>query len=166
MKRHGFTLIELLVATVLASVLMLAVLTVMAGVARDRNVLQTIDRPVSTAVIDLLEADVRSAHTIARGPADDVVLSLVGNLGIDRASLRPDQRLVRVVYRRVGRGLWREQQYLDDPARPQVWSDLVSGDPCDVNLDVPLDDSPAAVPARVRLTVSTNGITQTREVTR
>lgn len=166
MTRRGFTLIELLVASVLAAVLMLAVLTVMAGVARDRNVLKKVDRPLSSAVLDLIEADLRGAHTVARGSAGGVVLSLVGNHSLDPAALRPNRRLVRVVYRVVGRGLWREQEYLDDPIRPQMWADMVSGEPCEVSLDPQPDESPAAVPARVRLDVSTNGVTQTREVTR
>jgi hypothetical protein len=58
---------------------------------------------------------------------------LQGHGGIDASSLEPNNRLTRVIYRiRRNRGgdsdLVREQRYLDDPVRPQPWSDLVMRD--------------------------------------
>ncbi len=124
--KTGFSLIEMLVATVLSAVLMSALLAVLAGVARDRRLLRAMTPTPPATGIDLLEWDVRNASTISS--AADAPLILVGNDGIDRASLAPDGRLVRVVYRVVDKTLWRQQEYLDDPVRPMPWQELMSAD--------------------------------------
>jgi hypothetical protein len=55
---------------------------------------------------------------------------LVGHGGLDPATLAPTGRLTRVIYEVRGKGrdaaLFRRQDYLDDPVRPQSWTELVS----------------------------------------
>jgi prepilin-type N-terminal cleavage/methylation domain-containing protein len=130
-RRRGFTLIEILLAVTIATLLMAAVLAVLGGVGRDQKRL-TADEKKSrpTATIELLRWDLTNAESIT--PIDSGVL-LQGHGGIDPSSLEPNNRLTRVIYQiRRDRGgnsnLFREQRYLDDPIRPQPWSDLVMRD--------------------------------------
>ena len=128
--RRAFTLIEILLAVTIAAVLMAAVLAVVSGLGRDQRRLavdEKTNRP--SAAIELLRWDLTNGSTITP-TADGIVLR--GHGGIDPSSLRPNNRLTRVTYRirRDGResNLVREQRYLDDPIRPQPWSDLVLRD--------------------------------------
>ena len=121
MKRRGFSLIEMLVATVLAAVLMSAVLMMAAGVARDRRKLTTLNSAAPPeGVIELLRWDLSNAQSISLGP-DDQSIVLVGVNGIDSAALTPNGRLVQVSYQLQPNGrsndLWRVQSCLDDRSR-------------------------------------------------
>ncbi len=170
-RRQGvaFTLVEMLVATVLSAVLMGAVLAALAGVARDRRTVRSLNRPTATAALDLLEWDLANADTadtdaVAAGTAD--VLTLVGNDGIDRRSLAPDGRRVRVVYRAAGPVLWRRQEYLDDPARPDPWQERVAGDFRSLTLRPTPGPGPTPVPRRAVIGFTTATVAGEREVTR
>jgi prepilin-type N-terminal cleavage/methylation domain-containing protein len=133
MKRDAFSLVEMLVATALAAVLMAAVLTIAAGVSRDRRRLEVSEStPSPDVMIERIRWDLTNASAMIPSP-DGLNLTLIGHGGIDRQTLRPTGRLARVAYhcRRVGSThcLVREQAYLDDPANPNPWRDLVA---CDV----------------------------------
>src|SRR5205823_14004162 len=56
-------------------------------------------------------------------------VELTGHGGIDPRTLAPNGRLVRVSYiRGADDVLRRKQTYLDDPVRPEPWSEIVAGD--------------------------------------
>jgi prepilin-type N-terminal cleavage/methylation domain-containing protein len=162
MTRHrAFTLIEMLVATVLSAVLMLAVLAMMAAVARDRRSLNSLNSAQpDQGMTRLVQWDLQNAQSIARDDRDQSVI-LVGVCGIDAATLSPNGRLVQVTYR-IQHGtndLWRIQQYLDDPARPAVWQELVASKVSAFNLDPnPGPDSPIARHTRLRVMTADGSI--------
>ena len=127
-RRKAFTLVEILVAVTIAAVLIAAVLALLTDVGRDHKRLAAdlaTFRP--DAVVELLRWDLTNADSIT--PTRDGI-ALRGHGGIDAATLRPNNRLVLVSYvvRREGRAsyLVRDQRYLDDPVRPQPWSDVVT----------------------------------------
>jgi type II secretory pathway component PulJ len=179
--RRGFSLIELLLAVTLSVLLIGAVLAVLSGLAREAAHTTSSDRSdARDSVKDLLAWDLANARTMIEAP-DGSMLVLVGHGAIARSSRTPTGRLVRVTYRcekREGQSwLVRQQQTLDDPARPQTWSELVAGgvtsieviatdpqnpadDPqatADESADLPLAVRAGAmqsVPARVRLRIS------------
>jgi prepilin-type N-terminal cleavage/methylation domain-containing protein len=129
-RRRGFTLVEILLAVTIATLLMAAVLAMLGGIGRDQKRLagrNETARPI--AAIELLRWDLTNAESIT-STADGVVLQ--GHGGINPSALEPNNRLVRVIYRIRREGgesnLFREQQYLDDPVRPQPWGDLVLRD--------------------------------------
>ena len=121
-RTRGFTLVEMLLAAVLTAVLLGGVMSVSAAVARDaRRTAARTDSTALDAALDLIRWDLSNAPA----PADGT-LAFTGHGGLDRDSLRPDGRRARVAYRiRPGAGLVREQRYLDDPARPEPWAELV-----------------------------------------
>ncbi len=132
MRTHrAFTLVEMIVATVLAALLMGGVLLMTAAIARDRNrVTQAQAGPQRThsTMEDLFQFDLTNALTMSPA-ADGKSLVLVGHGGMDAQTLRATGRLTRVTYEVRGRGadsaLFRTQEYLDEPARPQAWTELV-----------------------------------------
>ncbi len=155
-RRRAFTLIEMLVATVLSAVLMLAVLAMMAAVARDRRSLNFLNStPADRGLVDLVQWDLANAQSISRNARDQSVV-LVGVGGIDAASLSPDGRLVQVTYQIQSstNNLWRVQQYLDDPARPAVWQELVASKVSSFDID-PNPGPESAVGRRMRLRATT-----------
>lgn len=167
MTRRGFSLIEILVATVLAAVLMTAVLLMLAGVARDRRTvtaLNAADAP--PGLVDLIAWDLGNARSIA-ATADGDSTTLVGVGGIDAATLQPNGRLVRVTYSLLpdgtARNLWRTQEYLDDPARPGRWRELVAADTAEFAVGTG-STAPAAVPRHVRLRLATKGPNVNRDL--
>jgi type II secretory pathway component PulJ len=126
----GFTLIELMLASALSVLLIGGVLFSLAALSRDAAVAETkIQSGNVTATLDLLQWDLTNARSVSQSP-DHRTLVLVGHGAIGPDTLRPNGRLVRVVYSCSTRGnvwrLTRQQQYLDDPARPQGWTELVS----------------------------------------
>jgi prepilin-type N-terminal cleavage/methylation domain-containing protein len=129
-SRRAFSLIEMLLAATLVAMLMAAVLALLGGVNRDMRTMRQASQHDSgaQAAADLLGRDLLNAQSVS---APDVQsgygVTIVGNAGIDRDTLGPDGRLVRVIYR-VGRdgALRREQSYLDDPDRPQRWESLAA----------------------------------------
>ena len=134
--RGGFTLVEMLVTTVLTAVLLAALLNVTAGISRDRKRLASAEAGGrAEAVVELLRRDLTNARTLGRS-ADGRTIVLEGHGGLARASLVPTGRLTRVTYRVRPAGvtgaaggpacLVREQQYLDDPARPEPWAEVVA----------------------------------------
>lgn len=164
--RTGFTLIELLLATVLSSILILGVLMVVAGLSRDRrrlNIAQKQTADGTQLLIERLRWDLTNARTLAQS-VDGRLLILVGHGGIDRRTLSPSGRLSRVIYRcEVENGIWvaaREQDYLDDPVRPDHWRELMgvgisglsatpeSSEPVPVDTDDADEISPQAIFAR------------------
>ncbi len=165
MSRRGFTLIEMLLATVLAAVLMTAVLLALSGLSRDRAAMAAADPHHIRGAADLIEWDLRYAHTATAG-AEDVVVELVGNNGIVRGTLTPDGRLVRVTYRRAGNALWRQQEYLDDPARPERWQEQAAGDFRTLSLQPPPGDFATVLPARLSFDLATEKEAERREVLR
>ena len=129
MKRSAFTLLEMLLATVLAALLMGGVLLMTTAIARDRARL-TADQnhPRDTRLFNQLRWDLTNAATMAqldngRG------LILTGHGGLDSQTLAPTGRLTRVIYEVRGHGheaaLFRRQYYLDEPTRPEPWTELV-----------------------------------------
>ena len=128
--RSGFTLLEMLLATVLASLLMGGVLLMTAAIGRDRaRVTANESGARPTHLFDQLRFDLTNAMTMAqldngRG------LILVGHGGLDAQTLATTGRLTRVVYEVRGKGptaaLFRQQSYLDEPTRPELWTELVA----------------------------------------
>jgi prepilin-type N-terminal cleavage/methylation domain-containing protein len=130
MRRSGFSLIELLVATALSAMLMAAVLAILAGVSRDRKRLTAAQNlPSPQAMINRFQWDLTNAQTLSQSP-DGHSLELIGHCAIDYKTLAPNGRLVTVDYRLYQDGdtscLVREQKYLDDPAAPSPWRELIS----------------------------------------
>ena len=130
--RRAFTLVEMMLAVVLAAMLMAAMLVVLGGVARDRRVVNMLRRPIGfDAVLGQLRWDLANARTITSSE-DGTSITLVGNGSIDRESLSPNNRLVSVTYRCVASKdrstLMREQECMDDPARPDRWQEAVAWD--------------------------------------
>jgi prepilin-type N-terminal cleavage/methylation domain-containing protein len=130
MNRRGFTLIELLVATMLSVVLMAGVLVALGGLARDAKKTAGPEFLVGEQpILQMLQWDMSNARTMIQA-SDAKTLVLIGHGGIDRNTLAPNGRLVRVMYSCRMRGglscLLRQQEYLDDPIRPQRFSEMVA----------------------------------------
>lgn len=131
MSRRGFTLIELMVAVAISAVLMGGVLVVTAGLSRDARGAARNDGTTDLGgTLELLQWDVANARAMSAGSSDGRTLALVGHGAIEPGSLRPNGRLVRVTYTCELRGkvscLLRRQRYLDDPVRPQAFTELVA----------------------------------------
>lgn len=129
-RRHAFTLLEMLLATALATLLIAGVLAMLVGVSRDRRRLaSSVAAPAGQEFIEQLRRDLINAGTIAQD-RDGRTLVLIGNGGIDRRSLAGNGRFARITYRRLSDAsascLLREQEYLDDPVRPDRWAELVA----------------------------------------
>jgi hypothetical protein len=163
---RAFTLLEMLLATTLATVLIGAVLMVLSAVARDRQRLTKLDAGTeSSPFLDGLRWDLCNAQTMA-GAVDGRSLVLIGHGALDSRTLLPTGRLARVTYRAAEEGkpfhLVREQMLLDDPARPEKWRELVSGDISGlwvIATGTPLANSGGAeipVPSRVRIHLETS----------
>ena len=126
--RRGFTLIELMLASTLSVLLIGGILFALAALSRDTR--GTIPKDPATelkATLDLLQWDLSNARSISQS-ADHRTIAIQGHGAIAPDTLRPNGRLANVVYScQLRRGTWRltrGQQYLDDPARPQTWTDL------------------------------------------
>jgi type II secretory pathway pseudopilin PulG len=129
MKRSGFTILEVLLATVLAALLLGGVLGISATLARDERRLRRAASDdtgaAADAAVEMIRWDLANASDVT-GSRDGREIVLVGHGSLDPETLRPTNRLARVVYAiRPGVGLLRQQRYLDDAARPRPWSDLV-----------------------------------------
>jgi prepilin-type N-terminal cleavage/methylation domain-containing protein len=130
MQASGFTLIELLVAVMLSVVLMGGVLLALGGLARDAKKTAGAEFLIGKQpLLQTLQSDLGNARTIVQS-ADARTLVLIGHGGIDPDTLAPNGRLARVTYFCQIRGasscLLRRQEYLDDPIRPRIWSELVA----------------------------------------
>ena len=128
--RTGFTLIEMLLATVLAAMLMGGVLLMASTIGRDRARIAADElKPRGNAMVDQLRWDLTNAMTFAQLD-NGRALILTGHGGLDAWTLSPNGRLTRVIYEIRGNGpdaaLFRRQDYLDDPVRPQPWTELVA----------------------------------------
>ena len=131
-RSSGFTLIDMLVATVLASVLIGADLAIVGRLSKDRQLIATHADPAPPrGLTDLLTWDLSQSATVDDSQLNSQpgTLTLVGHGGIDHATLLPNQRWTSVSYRIVVSGgrssLWRTQEYLDDPARPERWQEWI-----------------------------------------
>jgi prepilin-type N-terminal cleavage/methylation domain-containing protein len=124
MTRGGFTLIELLVATLLVAVLMSSVVLIAGGLARDQRDLSAMSNVhEADGAFAMLRYDLlNSRYVIPSGNG----ATIIGHAGLDPNNLTVMGRPTRVIYRVVQGELLREQQLLDDPARPQRWTELVS----------------------------------------
>jgi len=136
MSRRGFTLIEVIVATMLTTVLLGIVLAATASLSRDRKRLAAANhgtRPAEVhALLDLLRQDLTNARSFASSE-DGRVLEITGYAGLSRDAMAPVGRLAHVTYEvRTTDGpgphscLVRSQRYLDDPVRPDRWTELVA----------------------------------------
>src|SRR5580765_2473538 len=128
MRRNGFTLIELMLASTLSVLLIAGVLFAVSSLARDaRAAAARSGSPDLQGTLNLLQWDLTNARSISQG-ADRHTTILVGHGAISPDTLQPDNRLVRIVYAsKLRRNVWqltRTQQYIDDPARPQTFSEL------------------------------------------
>jgi prepilin-type N-terminal cleavage/methylation domain-containing protein len=122
---RGFSLVEILLATTLAAMLMGAVLTATAALSRDRQRMELAEPAArSTGAFDLLRRDLANGATLVGqpGPGGFVV---IGHGGLDASTFQPNGRLCRVAYRVEGGVLTREQDFLDDPIRPDRWREIV-----------------------------------------
>ncbi len=131
-RRPAFTLIEMLLASTLAALLMAGVLFLTASLSRDRQRLEsrTQSEPLDAA-FDLLRRDLASTAAMIPSPRGDGI-ALIGSAGLDPAALTADGRLCRITWRIRRQGdrsmLLREQAFLDDPIRPQPWTEVVAID--------------------------------------
>lgn len=125
----AFTLIEMLVATAISAVLMGAVLMILASLSRDRRRFdRAVDAVNDRPLVERLRWDLANATTLAQS-LDGKTLLLTGHGGIDPATLAPNGRICRVIYRCVVEDrsplLVRDQFYLDEPVNPRPWRGLV-----------------------------------------
>lgn len=123
--RRAFTLMELMLASAIAAILMAGVLSVVSGLSRDRRRMEARAQAAEpTVLLDLVRRDLANAQTMhAR---EDGAIVLVGHGAIDHKSMSANGRLAKVVYRVAAGALLREQMYLDDPIRPDRWSEVVA----------------------------------------
>src|SRR3954453_16944240 len=99
MSRRAFTLLEMLLATALASVLMAAVLLMLAGVSRDRRrVSAGAASPMPQTIEERIRWDITNAQTIGVA-RDGGSVVLTGHGAIDGQSLTSNGRLAQVTYR-------------------------------------------------------------------
>ena len=129
-RASAFTLIELLVAVMLSVVLMGGVLLALGGLARDAKTTAGAEFLVGERpFLQTLQWDLGNARSMVQS-ADARTLVLVGHGGIDPDTLIPNGRLARITYSCQMRGsapcLVRRQEYLDDPIRPRIWSEMVA----------------------------------------
>lgn len=132
MKRSAFTLIELMLASTLSVLLIGGVLAMTAGLSRDaRRASVRSSAPPLQGALEMLQWDLCNARAMSQS-TDGQSLILIGHGSIASDSLVPNGRLVRVTYACANRGgrwrLTRGQQYIDDPAKPKSWVDLVAQD--------------------------------------
>ena len=155
--RSAFTLLEMMLACVLSALLMGGVLLMTGAMARERaRVTADESKPRATQLLKQLRWDLTNATTIAQlDNGRELILN--GHGGLDARSLAPTGRLTRVIYEVRGHGrdtaLFRRQDYLDEPARPETWTELVgmgvlkiyvmprSGDAEPVEKEVPQNQS-------------------------
>lgn len=129
-RRAGFTLLEMLLATVLAGLLMAGVIFMTSAIARDRARVSADEATPrrASAIVDQLRWDLTNAQTMTP-QANGHVLILIGHGGLDAQTLSPTNRYTRVIYEVRGRGrdaaLFRSQSYLDEPTRPEPWTELL-----------------------------------------
>jgi hypothetical protein len=121
----------MIVATVLAALLMGGLLLMTGALARDRNRITRAESggPLHSTLLDLIRFDLTNAMTMSAS-ADGKFAIFVGHGGLDPQSLQPTGRLTRVTYEIRGSGrdaaLFRRQEFLDDPARLQPFTELVA----------------------------------------
>jgi prepilin-type N-terminal cleavage/methylation domain-containing protein len=137
-RRRGFTLVEMLLATVLAGLLMAGVLFMTAAVGRDRRRVAADEAgPRRNGVMERMRWDLANAVTMSPQRSGRILV-LVGHGGLDPQTLAPTNRLTRVIYEVRGRGrdaaLFRQQEYLDEPTRPDRWTELVCADVQAINV--------------------------------
>jgi prepilin-type N-terminal cleavage/methylation domain-containing protein len=180
-RAKAFSLIEMLVATAVSAVLMAAVLVVVAGVSRDRKRITMMEaKPQTAGIVSRLQWDLTNAERFASS-SDGRSLILIGHGSIDRGTLTPNGRLAKVTYRIYDTGekttsLVREQQYLDEPAAPKPWRDLVATDARSIQISpvsfIAPEDAEVSerfgatlpVPQRVRLRIEVAGTLVNQEL--
>lgn len=129
MRRSAFTLVEMLASTVLATLLMMAVLAVVASIGRTQRIIETRDESATwpAGVMEMVRFDLLNARDVKIGD-DRLVLSGFGSL--DAATLEPTHRPVEVEYRlRQAAGVqWlvRAQTDLDVLSNRNRWSQPIA----------------------------------------
>ena len=129
-NQRAFTLLELLIAVMLSVILMGGVLLALGGLGRDARKTAGAEFLVGQQpIVQTLQWDLSNSRTMVQS-ADARMLVLVGHGGIDPDTLAPNGRLARITYFCQARGaswcLLRRQEYLDDPIRPRIWSEMVA----------------------------------------
>jgi hypothetical protein len=109
---------------------MAGVLAILSGVARDRRRLDAAENlPSPDPIVARFQWDLANAQTMSQS-SDGRSMSLTGHGGIDPVTLAPNGRLASVSYRLYRdesmNHLVREQHYLDDPAAPRPWRELIA----------------------------------------
>jgi prepilin-type N-terminal cleavage/methylation domain-containing protein len=127
--RRAFSLVEMLIATALATILLGGVLAMSAALARDQKHLSRQATTSADGIVELLRFDIGNARTITQSNDGRTVI-FVGHGALDRRSGAATNRLALVTWSIDPDGmlLWRTQQYLDEPARPARWRELIAGD--------------------------------------
>src|SRR5438552_1574402 len=154
MSHHrAFTLLEMLLATMLSVILIGGVLAMSAALARDQKRMSS--RPQSNAegIVELIQFDLANARSMTQS-ADGQAIIFIGHGGLDRRTFAATNRLTRVIYRvdPDHATLTRRQEYLDDPARPQKWEELVATNVARIDVIAASNDGepvrePAVTPA-------------------
>jgi hypothetical protein len=111
-------------------VLMGGVLLALGGLARDARKTAGAEFLVGQQpFLETLQWDLCNTRTMVQS-SDARTVVLVGHGGVDPDTLVPNGRLARVTYFCQMRGdsscLLRRQEYLDDPIRRRVWSEIVA----------------------------------------
>jgi hypothetical protein len=104
---------------------MAGILTAVSSLSRDRRRMETRAQAAEpTIMLDLLRRDLANSQTMHARP--DGAIVMVGHAGVDRKTLIANGRLAKVIYHTANKVLLREQTYLDDPIRPDRWSEIVA----------------------------------------
>lgn len=132
-RRHeqsGFTLIELVLASALAAILMAGMLSVLAGITRDRERLarlHNMETPDRAAIIQLIRRDL-SCATNFQGGENELTVHTYSSL--DVADSHAVDRPSEVTYSLLkDQGMWwliRRQQFVDEPVPPRPVMNLVA----------------------------------------
>ncbi len=170
MRRGGFTLIELMLASTLSVLLIGGVLFALASLSRDARASVAKDPAAELkGTLELLQWDLSNARSVSQS-ADHRTIVLEGHGAIAPDTLRPNGRLARVVYSCQWRGgvwrLTRGQQYLDDPARPQNWTDLAGMGVSSIEV-LPAggrEEEPGKMPQWVRLRLYDPGVAVEKQI--
>src|SRR5262249_34325213 len=116
---------------------------------RDTRRLAARTNSSAQGIIDLLRFDLANSRSLSQSP-DGLTIVLVGHGALDRRALTPNNRLVRVTYRVDSSGTFtRQQEYLDEPARPQRWNDLVATGVARVDITTTSNDSEPVAEAAI-----------------
>lgn len=159
---RGFTLIEVVVASVLATILLAALLSATATLSRDRQAVAKANASPTPAdvraVFDLLRRDLMQARSFSVS-GEGRSVRIVGHCGLARDTMTGMSRPAEVTYQIVSSSrdgdaagcLIRTQRLTDDPTQPGAWSELVAVDV--LRLDINAAATETGIPTQVRATL-------------